>query len=289
MKKLLLIASLSIALISCGEKDPELPNPGIQGDVKLVDQIITSGQPDYDGTLTFEYDESNRVTRIKMDHDRYNYSKDIHYGNNEITITQKNELDELSEVATIESGNRIKSYLYRVTLSDKIDSERVYNYDFAYDEANCLKVISFGADADSALPTSVLTDSFSWTDGNIAEMKFSVKLSDIPGGFIDFRRETLTYNEVENNKINLDLNWLQFNEYVSEPYGMFPVMGYFGKPCKNYISTITAHERDDEDGEGATYTQTIKYEFDTDGCPVKIDVYGNQGELSISHVITYKK
>lgn len=282
MRKLLLIATSILAISAC-KNDGIVPGPGKNGDVKLVESISIVSNEGQNG-FSFEYDENNRVVKMKSLDVAEDY-QEVEYLEDKIIITKLADhgSQKLISDCVIEGGNRITSNKFTEIYQGKTDEIGTLYYE--YNPDGTLKKL----DSRDNLESTEYGEykkiiNYTWSDGNLTDAKFSLTLhkdgTEMP---VMTSTAKITYTEKENNKINLDLNWYILNEIANENYDYSGILGYIGTSSKNYIQTMEVL---------AEHKIVIEYVFDNDGYPTQIKAYDilSSGAKSLyeTYDITYK-
>ena len=225
-------------------------------------KITTEGWDD-ECCLTFKYDDLNRIVEFS----------DIWYGES---------VDHCALYVTYNSDGTILHRAYYNGESDEsivttnIDGTIATVYDKDNDET-----YYYQYDSEKHLTAAFFDDNYDlyeWRDGNMVKVTSKWGYMDEDEKYV----QHLRYNDVSNNKTNIDVNWIVVclcDMFIPHPYDLHGTNSLFGQRNANYVVNVT-----DDWGKS-----TFDWTFDKYGCPTKCilkEVYSESEEI-ITYTFEY--
>lgn len=238
MKKLFLMAAALSAVISLSACSDDDDNGGKSAKTVLVKQVIFTDEDSNESrTLSIEYDDQGRISRITSDDptsSTYSYA----YSDNIVTITIT---DDESQEYTMTCELNAEGYI--VKASEPYEPEGSF-YFFSYDNNGYLE----------RCYTNFYTDQqwrYNWENGNLVSIKEP-----------EAWEKTITYTQIAATPTNFCIDAYN-GDYHIEP----SFWGFMGKQSKFLPEKIVLTRTYD-----TTRTTNFKYEFNADQTISKISI-----------------
>lgn len=297
MKRLKLLTAMvmcmaSVVFNSCdrfpiGGVDPSKENKTNLKYVESVERILTDREgniePSRGEYMKYNYDEKMRIANVEV------YSCADDYSERKLSETYSLDYCILDEVSVthsyVNNSDYDRTWVY--TMKNGRATEEVYEsgymQKYLYDEKGRLSQVEDYRDGKREM---ILSLSHS-EEGLLYRVNADTGYGD---EYEDFDIEKCYPNRYENKNINVDINYfLQFSEYLTDPLYGTDFLGLVGKLSDCYVEGIEVGNYDWPVEQPITNDPNYKetkvsisyeclsgsfhpfiYEFDEDGCPIKI-------------------
>ncbi len=294
--KLLTIVMMCLASVifySCdrfpiGGDEPSKEEPAVLKYVESVEWIVTDMEgnvkPSRGEYMKYKYDEKMRIARVEIYKSKDDDSK------RELSETYSLDYSILDEVSVthsyVNNSDYDRTWVYTMKNGRAVEKvyESGYTQKYLYDEKGHLEQVEDYRDGKREM---ILSLSHS-EEGLLYRVNADTGYGD---EYEDFDIEKCYPNRYENKNTNVDINYfLQFSMYLTDPLHGTDFLGLVGKLSDCYVEGIESGKYySPAEGHGDTYDPNHKetyvsvsyeclsdsfhpfiYEFDEDGCPVKI-------------------
>lgn len=257
--------------------------------VESVEWILTDREgniePSRGEYMKYKYDEKMRIAKVEV------YSCADDYSERKLSETYSLDYSILDEVSVshsyVNNPDYDRTWVYTVKNGKATEEvyESGYTQKYLYDEKGRLSQVEDYRDGKREM---ILSLSHS-EEGLLYRVNADTGYGD---EYEDFDIEKCYLNRYENKNTNVDINYfLQFSVYLTDPLHGTDFLGLVGKLSDCYVEGIDAYPDSPAWGPGGktddpNYKETVVrisydhlsddsfhpfiYEFDEDGCPIKI-------------------